>query len=93
MKSILFTLFVIVILLSHIDVTAEPYKGKVFPSDQQLAKTITKLQKSIGKRRNSDGSYELYILHGHGAIYRVYIVRLDSGIWIYDFWGKHIVQK
>ncbi len=92
MKKLVILFIICMFFISIGNVYAEPYKGKGFPSDQQLKNMIWPyglyFSQSIGKYRNPDGSYTLFYkgcYEQSGSceyLRRAIILRLDSGIWI-----------
>jgi hypothetical protein len=92
-------LTVCIILVFCGNAFSEPYTGKEFPSEEQLAKSINNLincgfKNSIGKVKVADGSYNLFYQTNSDnpmcKIQSAIIIRLDTGIWVA---GNQIIQK
>lgn len=94
MKRKMIQVLIILVLLTFAATAAvaEPYKGEAFPPNEVLAAQLPTDQygniRILGKKKQPDGSYEVYYLYdsermgNKDSLGSVTVIRLDSGLWI-----------
>ena len=89
-KFVLLSLGIIAsLILACYDADASPYKGKAFPSDQQIQNSFEDkdfLRLPIGKYKNAQGIYNYYFYGKasgqHQRIFHLLVFQLDNGMWL-----------